>query len=174
MTRKVNHLALTLMLCLVVAGCGDDDSAVPAGDRASETVLADLEADAIVRLVTVDNSFGPEADPFDIVNIGTLIGADADQPLESRARDLIETALEASAEIVFVDDVEVLIYELFEQNTTGAAVASIEDLRMSGERAELDMRLWCGSLCGVFLTYEAELTDTGWDILGTTGPIATS
>lgn len=175
MRCRANHLALTLiLLCLVAVACGDDGSAVPVGDEAGDTVLADLEADAIARLVTVDNSFGPEADPFDIVNVGTLIGGDVDRPLEPRALDLIEAALEGSEEIVLVADVEKLIDELFEQNTIGAAVASIEDLRIDGGRAELDMRLWCGSLCGVFLTYEAELTDTAWDILGTTGPIAIS
>jgi len=49
---------------------------------------------------------------------------------------------------VFVDDLEASISELFDQNTLGTAVASIEDVR--------------------------ELTDTGWEILGTTGPIAVS
>ena len=172
--RNANHLAVTLLLCLVVVACGDDGSVGPLADEAGETILADLEADAIVRLVTSDNSFGPEANPFDIVNVGTLIGGDADRPVEPLVPDLTEAALAGSAEIVFVDDVEALIDDLFEQNVVGAAVASIEDLRIDGERAELDMRLWCGSLCGVFLTYEAVLTDTGWDILGTTGPIAIS
>ena len=167
-------LALTLVLCLIAVGCGDDDDSTrPPRDDAGETSLANLQAAAIVRLVTVDNSFGPDADPFDTINIGTLIGGDTDQPLQPGALDQIKTALEASAEIVFVDDVEATITELFDQNTLGA-VASIEDLRIDGERAELDMRLWCGSLCGVFLTYEAELTDAGWELLGTTGPIAMS
>lgn len=67
-----------------------------------------------------------------------------------------------------------MIDELFEQNTIGAAVESIEDLGIDGGGAEPDMRLWCGSLCGVFLTYGAVLTDTGWDIIGTTGPITMS
>lgn len=174
MRSKSCHLVLTLVLCLVVAACGDDGSTGPGGDDPVETGLADLEADAIVRLVIVDNSFGPESDPFEIVNVGTLIGGDADRPLEPRAHDLAAAALGGSAAVVFVDDVEGLIDDLFEQNTIGAAVASVEDLRIDGGRAELDMRLWCGSLCGVFLTYEAVLTDTGWDILGTTGPVAMS
>ncbi len=176
--QRANHvlltLALTLLLCLFTVSCGDDGSAVLVGDEAGETSLAELEAEAIALLVSVDNSFGSGADPFEIVNIGTLIGGDADRPIDPRAHDLIETALEGSAEIVFVSDIEASIDELFEQNTAGVAVANIEDVRIDGESAELDMRLWCGSLCGVFLTYEAELRNTGWEIVGTTGPIAIS
>ena len=175
MRRKAKALALTLTLLLVAVACGDDDaSPSPPGDESRDDVLDDLEAAAIIRLVTVDNSFGPDTDPFDIINVGTLIGGDANQALQPSARSQIATALEASAEILFIDDVEAVIDELFDQDTTGTAVASVEDRRIDGERAELDMRLWCGSLCGVFLTYEAELTDAGWEILGTTGPIAVS
>ena len=58
--------------------------------------------------------------------------------------------------------------------THSVAVASMDDVRFDGERAEIEMRLWCGSLCGVFLTYEAVLGSAGWEILGTTGPIAMS
>ena len=52
------------------------------------------------------------------------------------------------------------------------AVVSVESLLILDDRAEVEMRLWCGSLCGVFLTYEAGSTDAGWEILDTTGPIA--
>ncbi len=54
------------------------------------------------------------------------------------------------------------------------AVVSIERIEMLDDTAEVEMHLWCGSLCGVFLTYEAAHGESGWEILGTTEPIAVS
>ncbi len=54
------------------------------------------------------------------------------------------------------------------------AVVSVEDILLLDDRAEVELRLWCGSLCGVFLTYQAVPDDNGWNIVGTVGPIAMS
>ncbi|MDH3679923.1 MAG: hypothetical protein OEV40_08245 [Acidimicrobiia bacterium] len=175
MKSRVIALAVPIALCAIVSACTNGgESTEPPAATADRIDLDELEAAAIVRLVTVDNSFGPEAEPFDRIIIGTRVEGDVNQPLRPLASDLMTAALDRYGPITFVDDVDATIDELFRQNATGTAVASIDDLRVEGERAELDMRLWCGSLCGVFLTYEAELTDAGWEILGTTGPIAVS
>ena len=42
-----------------------------------------------------------------------------------------------------VEDAEALIAELFEERTLGEAVASVEDLRVDGTRAEIEMS--CGA-----------------------------
>ena len=185
-------VAVAALIC-VSCGSGDDstslteDDMVGNGADIAETTTvspdinapdepshADLQAAAIVRLLTVDNSFGPGAEPFATINVGSLIGGDANSPLEPLAIELIASEFDGTTEVIFIADVETLIGKLFDQNAIGMAVASIDQLRVTDSRAELDMRLWCGSLCGVFLTYEAEMIDAGWEILGTTGPIAMS
>ena len=60
------------------------------------------------------------------------------------------------------------------ERIVAVAVVSVSDLRINGDRAEIDMGLWCGSLCGTWFTYEAERAGETWRILGTTGPIAVS
>lgn len=152
----------------------DDTPSPPTTAAAGDDVLAGLQAAAVERLVTVDNSFGGGGNPFQRVEVAGVIGGDPTKPLQPLGLELIAEALQASAEVTFVPDVDAAIDQLFDASPSGVAVVSIEALRIDRSRAEIDMRLWCGSLCGVFLTYEAELTDVGWAILGTTGPIAVS
>jgi hypothetical protein len=73
-----------------------------------------------------------------------------------------------------IPDAKAAIDRYFDGTSELVAVISVDDLRIEGERAEIDLALWCGSLCGTWLTYEAKLGPDGWEILGTTGPIAIS
>ncbi len=47
-------------------------------------------------------------------------------------------------------------------------------LHLGAAQAEVELHLWCGSLCGVYLTYAAEQVDGQWVITGIVGPIAMS
>jgi hypothetical protein len=134
---------------------------------------AELLTAAVERLVTVDNSFGG-ADPFDRVEVARLVGGDAAEPLGPLALELIAASLGPVAEVKFIDDPEAATQEYFDASTTGVAVVTVDDVRIDGDRAEVDVGLWCGSLCGIWLTYEAERGPGGWKILGTTGPISIS
>ena len=134
---------------------------------------AELVAAAVTRLVMSDNSFGG-GDVFDRVEVAEVIGGDPTRQLQSLTRELIALAIDPTARVVFIPDADAAIDRLFDGMTQPVGVVSVEDARFHGDRAELDMRLWCGSLCGVFLTYEAELTEKSWQIRGTTGPIAIS
>ena len=147
----------------------------PPDTVASETERrARLEADAIIRLVTVDHGFATSEPPFDLVQVATLIGGDTSRPVDLLALALTADELSDRFPVELVSDADTIIADHFDNQTIGIAVASIDDVRFDGERAEIEMRLWCGSLCGVFLTYEAVLGSAGWEIVGTTGPIAMS
>ena len=50
----------------------------------------------------------------------------------------------------------------------------IEAQRLEQERPEIELHLWCGSLCGIYLTYEAVEVDGTWIITGPIGPITMS
>ena len=103
-----------------------------------------------------------------------MIGADPDQPLQGLDLELIAATLSDLGTVRFVDDADAEIRVLFEESPAGVAVVSVEDILLLDDRAEVELRLWCGSLCGVFLTYEAVPLDSGWNIVGTVGPIAMS
>ena len=120
----------------------------------------------------VDNSFGG-GDPFDRIEVAR-VGGKAGEPLGPLALESIAQSLEPVAKVKFIDDPEAAIQKYFDRSTTGVAVVTVDDVRIDFDRAEVDVGLWCGSLCGIWLTYEAELGPDGWEILGTTGPISIS
>jgi hypothetical protein len=151
----------------------EDGQIVLPPDGAQDRSRAELLARAIERLVTVDNTFGG-GDPFDVVEVAAVIGGNREQPVEPLARELIAAAIEPVAVVDCIPDAKESIDRYFDGTPEALAVVSVDDLRIEGERAEIDLALWCGSLCGTWLTYEAELGPDGWEILGTTGPIAIS
>ncbi len=152
----------------------EHESVPPPGDAIVEDpARADLIAVAVKRLLTVDNSFGG-VDVFDDIRIARVVGSDPDQPLGGLDLDLIDATLSELGAVRYIDDADAEIGVLFEESPAGVAVVSVEDILLLDDRAEVELRLWCGSLCGVFVTYEAVPDDGGWNIVGTVGPIAMS
>ncbi len=145
----------------------------PSDEIAEDPARAGLIAAAVKQLLTVDNSFGG-IDVFDDIRVAAVIGADPGQPLEGLDLELISETLSELGTVRYVDNADAEIEALFEESPAGVAVVSVEDILVLDDRAEVELRLWCGSLCGVFLTYEAVPDDGGWNIVGTTGPIAVS
>ncbi len=152
-----------------------ESPSVPPADDAivEDPSRADLIAVAVKRLLTVDNGFGG-VDVFDDIRVADVIGSDPDQPLQGLDLELIAATLSELGEVRFVDDADAEIEVLFEESPAGVAVVSVENILLLDDRAEVELRLWCGSLCGVFLTYQAVPLDGGWNIVGTIGPIAMS
>lgn len=137
---------------------------------------AALVSDAIVRVLTEENTFGGGM-PFDIVYVATSMTSTG-AALDPLSLEMIAAALQDQVRVEFVTSFEEQVAELMAANDAGDArlpvVASLEALRIDDARAELDVALWCGSLCATWLTYEAEAAGDGWEIVGPIGPIAVS
>ena len=145
----------------------------PGDAMAEDAARAGLIAAAVKRLLTVDNGFGG-IDVFDDIRVAAVIGSEPDQPLQGLDLELISATLSELGEVRFVDDADAESEALFEESAAGVAVVSVEDVLVLDDRAEVELRYWCGSVCAVFLTYEAVPDDNGWTIVGTIGPIAMS
>jgi hypothetical protein len=131
---------------------------------------AGLLASALLRLAIVDNGFGGQ-DVFDDLRVLTTVDG---EPLTATDRDFIQAALAEVGSVTWIDDFEAEVAPLFDAPQTGVALLAIDRIELLDDRAEVEVRLWCGSLCGVFLTYEAAPSESGWEITGTVGPIAMS
>jgi hypothetical protein len=94
--------------------------------------------------------------------------------LLSRLLELIAAAIQADTAVKFTQNPDAEIADLAASQTSGVAVVEIEDIRIDGNQAEVDLGLWCGTVCGICLTYEAELEAEAWSITGTVGPITVS
>jgi hypothetical protein len=158
-----------------------ESSTSPTGDGVVEDqAQAELLAEAVLRLLTVDNTFGG-GDPFADLRIAMFIDDDPGRPLQGLELELIAAAVEGLGSVRFIDDAGALTRELFEAASPESvvspeqvAVVTINDVLLLDDRAEVELSLWCGPLCGTYLTYEAVPSDGMWDITGTVGPIAVS
>ena len=137
---------------------------------------ADVLAAAVRRLLTVDHGFGVDTPPpFTGVHIGDALGGRAGTPLEPLQLERIAAVVnESGATVQYVDDPDGLAAKLFDDTPPGVAVITIDALHLGAAQAEVELHLWCGSLCGVYLTYAAERVDGQWVITGIVGPIAIS
>ncbi len=150
------------------SGPSDTD---PDDEVTDDPVLAQFQADAIIRLVTVDHHFASDTLPFDTVIVSTAV-ANTRQPLQPLALELIAASLDGDAAVKFTESPDSEIADLTDREAAAVAVAEIEDVRTGEDQAEIDLSLWCGTACGVYLTYEAELDAERWNITGTAGPVA--
>ncbi len=110
---------------------------------------------------------------FDDIRVARYLGSDGSvlAPLD------LEFAADVLSEygtVTFVDDPTRHIEELFDQTPTGVAIVTVERLELLDDRAEIELSLWCGSLCGIYITYGAVPSADGWEITGPIGPIAVS
>ena len=101
-----------------------------------------------------------------------MIGSDPGQPLQGLDLDFIDETLSELSTVRYVNDADAEIEALFEESPPGVAVVSVERILLLDDRAEVELRYWCGSVCAVFLTYEAVPDGNGWNIVGTIGPIS--
>lgn len=142
------------------------------GESRDDADRGALAAAAVERIVEVDNSFGGGT-PFERVEVASAITSQPSSRFSLVEREQIAASIQDVAEVEFVDDPAAAIERYFDTGDS-VAVVSVAGLKVDADRAEIEVELWCGSVCGVFLTYEAERTDAGWQILGTRGPIAVS
>ncbi len=143
----------------------------PGDAIAEDPARAALIAAAVKRLLTVDKGFGG-VDVFDDIRVAAVIGSDPGQPLQGLDLELISATLSELGAVRYIDNADTESEALFEESAAGVAVVSVERVLLLDDRAEVELRYWCGSVCAVFLTYEAVPDASGWTIVGTIGPIA--
>jgi hypothetical protein len=136
---------------------------------------ADILAAAVRQLLTVDHGFGDAPPPFTDVYVGSALGGLGGERLGPLQLERIAATInEIGATAQYVEDPDGLIQKLFENPPPGAAVITIDALPLEPDGAVVELHLWCGSLCGVFVTYQAALVDGEWTITGLVGPILMS
>ncbi len=136
-------------------------------------------AAALLQLVAVDNPFGDERPPFEAIAFDTTVDEQAGSPngparqgreLSPAERSAIEAAFGPYGPVRWVQGVQ-------EPATDSAHTALIrvgEPGFLGETTALIGASLYCGSLCGVWLTYRLELSGGVWVVTGTEGPLSIS
>lgn len=167
-----------LTFALIVTACGES-APVDRSDDSSAALAA-----AVLELVTKNHTFGDGPPPFDHYLIqdrldpsaGTATGSDqaAQRELTDAERSAIETALEGFGPVEWIDDPTEYQTDDLAPTIEGAVILGVGEPSFDGEAALVPVSLWCGGLCGTWLTYRLAETDQGWVVTGIEGPIAVS
>jgi hypothetical protein len=170
----IGRVTFEIDLGVVTAATIEADVAPPSVNWGPMDIdRANILVAGLRRLVTVDNTFGG-GDVFSDIRIVNVIADDLDRDLHPLELEMIAAALQDPAIVSFIKDAGAEIDALFNESPAGVAILSVGDVRIEADRAELDLQMWCGSLCGLWITYELAPTADGWEVLGTVGPIAIS
>ena len=189
------RLIALLAVALLAGACTSQPE--QAGPSAPPTETPSPQADfqtesqvyaaVIRRLVTKDHTFGGGPSPFGYVYVvdGAIPGAGnpmknfrqvASEPFADDLKQEILDRLTDLPPVEFVldpDDVR--------EGKNG--MGGVEDfgviitlglIERKAAKVHVSNRLWCGGLCGQWLTYVLEPRGNAWRITGTTGPYAIS
>jgi hypothetical protein len=147
---------------------------------------AQIYAAVIRRLVTKDHTFGRGPSPFEYVYVvdGAIPGAGnvrtglrpAPEPFADALKQAVEDRLQDLPRLEFITDPDSV--RLGKQGVGGVkndgVIISLSPIEPVQDEVHVSTGLWCGGLCGQWLTYVLSQDLERWKITGTTGPYAIS
>ena len=144
-----------------------------------EADVAEVMALSLVRLVTVDNTFGPDHRFSEVLVLQATDpeagdGAGVVRPLSEQERLTIEAALSSAGSMRWIDDANEYRTTDLAPSIAGSAIVGVGEPRFDRRGALVPVSLWCGGLCGTWFTYRLVFEDGGWRVEGPEGPIAVS
>ena len=172
----ISIVVLVLVLTACGADAGEGDPVTTTTGLGSTTPIDDawkteILVKATMHLLRNDTTFGadhvfPTVLVVDHLKDGT--------PLTPDQMNALSTAITNVSEVQFISDQNDFITDDLHPTIEGAAIITLSEPDIGGNEATIDMEMWCGGLCGIWLTYALEVGDAGWEVLGTVGPIAIS
>jgi hypothetical protein len=149
-------------------------------------IRAQIYAAVIRRLVTKDHTFGSGRSPFEYVyvvdgpipeagNVRTGLGP-APQHFGDALKQEVKDRLQDLPPLDFIADPDSV--RLGKQGAggvkNGGVILSLGPIEPAEDKVHVSTGLWCGGLCGQWLTYVLSQDQERWKITGTTGPYAIS
>ncbi len=161
-------IAFALVVSMILTACSSTDpdpADVPA-----------VMAAAVLELVSVDHTFGEGPPPFTTYLVETRLDPSAGDPITSdstESRDLtdaeraeIAAVLETFGEVRWIDDPDEWITDDLSPVLEGSVIISVGQPSFDGDEAVTGVSLWCGGLCGAWITYRLADTASGWEVSG--------
>lgn len=181
--RRTNMRVIPVVLTLfvVLSACSPDTNA--SGDTA-ENPTPEMMAAALVELITENHGFNGGPAPFTVYLIQnrtdpSAVIADAatdDQirPLTNAEMRAIDDAVSEHGTVRWIDDPTEWQTPDLTPALEGAAILGVGEPVVEDQSGLVPVSMWCGGLCGTWLTYRLDLTNTTWMVTGIEGPIAIS
>lgn len=146
--------------------------------------MADMMAAALMQLITENHTFGEGPPPFSEYLIQTRtdpFAGDATGSESAPQRDLTEAEQEAIEPVIaefgpvrWIDDPEEWRTPELSPVIDGSAILGVGEPSIEGDTGLVPVSLWCGGLCGTWLTYRLDFVDGAWAVTDIEGPIAVS
>lgn len=174
--------AILVVLGMLAGACAttEGDAGDPVTTTSAPNPSADIYAAAARQIVTVDNTFGGGG-VFSTVLVVDHVEPDSEspqdapteaRPLTAEERAAIEAALEGVAEAQFIGDPKEYMTEDLSPTIEGSAIVTMSSIEHREDHSLVGVSLWCGGLCGIWLTYRVVDAPDGWTVTGIEGPIA--
>lgn len=192
--KVVKKIVALLLTGVMLAACGATshesgaggapEGAPPNSDSGDRTI--EIYAAVIRRLVTKDHTFGGSSSPFEHVYVVDGAVEDAGDPMEGdgepgppfsdEVKEGLKEELGGLPPIDFVSDPDYvrLGTDKMDGVKNEGVIITLSPIARDGDKVEVPNSLWCGGLCGQWLTYVVELRSGDWEVTGTTGTSAIS
>jgi hypothetical protein len=174
-------VSVVLALFVVLSACSADTST--SGD-AAENSTPEMMAAALVELITENHGFSDGPAPFTVYLIQNRIDPSAvivDAPTDDPIRPLtvtemraIEDAVSEHGTVRWIDDPTEWQASDLTPTVEGAAILGVGEPVVEDQSGLVPVSMWCGGVCGIWLTYRLDLINTVWVVSGIEGPIAVS
>lgn len=182
--RRSRHpLVLTQVAVLVgfllLAACGR--AALTEEERAAAEIQ--IYAAVTRQLVEVDNTFGPGhrfsriliLDRLDQYAGDAMNQGQSGRLLSEEQQQAIIAAIEHLGPIEFIHDWSQFVREdVLEPVIPGSVIITLAPADFDDEGATVGANLWCGGVCGLWLTYRVVEGPDGWTAAGREGTWAIS
>jgi hypothetical protein len=179
----MGRIAAVVAVALVIPACAD--GARPRSDPGPSRE-AQVYAEVVRQLVTVDHTFGGGDPRFGTIFIvdrasprvgeGVMPTEGQGAPIDEETQRAIREALTELPPIRFVPRQEDVVGPVEDGGVVedNGAVVTLGTIPDDGDRLEVGAGMYIANLAGTWLTYVVERTAEGWEVTGTTGPIAVS
>lgn len=201
MRSRILVLVSVVLVGTQLAGCGDAgpasggsqappstsgtaSTAPPGAPAPIPDAAPAILASAVEHLVAENHTFGDGPPPFTEYLVQERLDSFAGNPTGGAAgeqrllgadeRVAIEAALRGFGPVRWISDPDEWRTDDLIPTIDGSVIIGVGEPELSGDVALVPMSLWCGGLCGTWLTYRVELIDGSWQVTGTEGPIAIS
>ena len=173
-TAAFGTAVVLLVRLLLTPACRSDPLAEDERAPASAAIYAAVTQ----QLVEFNNTFVPDH-RFSEVLVVDHVEADAGDhrrqgpsgdPLTGEERAAIEAAIEGLSPVRFIGSRSELIeQDVLQPVIPGSAIVTLAPVEFDREGATVGANLWCGGVCGLWLTYRVTEGPDGWTVLGTEG-----
>jgi hypothetical protein len=174
----MRQLSLFLVLAVIGSACAAFEPDADNGDNAK------VMAAAVLELITENHTFGDGPPPFTEYLIQSSFDPFAGNPtgetavevrqLTNAERSAIESVVEPFGAVRWIDDPNEWQTVDLAPTIDGAAIIGVGEPTFDNDEALVPVSLWCGGLCGTWLTYRLAWADQGWRVTGIEGPVAVS